>query len=61
MANQGRILDRGDHFAILDQVGLGTLKDEIAGRDINLAAAKIDGPNAFLDRRDDLVRVVLAA
>ena len=49
MADQGRVLHRGYDFAVFDEVGFGALKDEIAGGDVDLSAAKVDGPNTALD------------
>ena len=48
VANQRRALDRGADLAVLDQVGLGAGKDELARRNIDLAAAEIGGVEALL-------------
>src|SRR5687768_3800781 len=39
VADQGRALHRGRQLAVLDQVGLGALEDELAVGDVHLAAA----------------------
>src|SRR5580704_14181332 len=40
VADQRRALHRRRHLAVLDQVGLGALEDELAVDDVDLAAAQ---------------------
>src|SRR5690606_14633821 len=61
VADQGRALDRAADLAVLDQIGLGRREHELAARDVNLAAAEIDGVETLLDRADDLLALVAAA
>ena len=56
VADQHGALDRRADLAVLDLVGLGTLEDIFAGRDVDLSAAKAHGVNALLHRGDDLGR-----
>src|SRR6516165_10312812 len=58
VADQGRALDRGADFAILDQVGLGGGKHELPRGDIDLSAAEIDRVQTFLHRGDDFLRIL---
>jgi hypothetical protein len=57
VADQHGALDRRPDLAVLDPVGLGAGEDELAGGDVDLAAAEGDGVDAVLDRGEDFRRV----
>src|SRR5262245_37026833 len=60
VADQHRALHRRADLAVIDAVGLGALKDVLARRDVDLAAAKAHRVDALLHRRDDLRRLASA-
>src|SRR5690348_8449764 len=47
IADQGRPLDRGGHFAVLDEICLRRRKNKLAVRDIYLPATEIDRINSM--------------
>src|SRR5262245_41696764 len=61
VADQHGSLQRLRQLAVLDLVGLGDLEHVLARRNVDLAAAEVDGVNPFSDRGNDLLRVALAS
>ena len=53
VADERCILYRRADFAVFDHIGFGALEDEAAGSDVDLTAAKVDSPDALLDRFDN--------
>src|SRR3984957_13751050 len=60
VADQHGALDRRADFAVLEPIGFGALEHVFARRDIDLAAAEIDGVDAVFHRGDDLAGVAVA-
>src|SRR5215831_5755631 len=58
VADQGRALDRGADFTVLDQIGLRGGKHELARGDVDLPAAEIDRVQTLLHRGDDLLGIL---
>src|SRR5262252_4598336 len=58
VADQGRALDRGADFAILDQVRLGGGKHELPRGNVDLSAAEIERVQTFLHRGDNFLRIL---
>src|SRR5690606_15603678 len=61
VADQGGALHGVLDLAVLDPVGFAGREDELAARDVDLAAAEVGGVQAFLDAGHDLGRVLVAA
>src|SRR3954468_816104 len=60
VADERGALDGRTELAVLDQIGLAGGEHELAGGDIHLAAAEIDGIDTLVHRGDDLTRIGLA-
>src|SRR6185436_8096579 len=54
-AYQRRALDRRFDLAVLNEVGLGALKHELAGGDVDLTAPEIDRVNPAIEAAQDLL------
>src|SRR5262249_9749066 len=58
IADECRTFERRTELAILDGIRLTRGEHELAGGDINLAAAEVDSIDAALDGTDDLLRIM---
>src|SRR5262249_36569208 len=60
VADQGSATHRRGHLSILDQIGLARGEDELAIRDIYLAAAEVHGVKAALHAANDVLGLLIA-
>src|SRR5262245_14017670 len=60
VADQRRALDRRFDLAVLDEIGLGALEDELARGDIDLTASEINRINPAFQAGEDLFRRLVA-
>src|SRR5205823_9483566 len=58
VADERGAFQRSAEAPVLDRVGFARREYELAGGDVHLPAAEVDGVDAALDRADDLLRIV---
>ena len=60
IADQGGVFNRGGDHTVFNEVGFGSGENELAIRDVDLAAAEVDSVEATLDAADDVFWFIFA-